>query len=109
MASYQSFKIFASRLEDFEDVKAILWSIGKYIHLHCDSAGIQENFCRENEWGYHPAIRIRKKNLYSVEIWHIGFYPLSLLDKLLLIKKRLRKRFPYTQIYYLNIEKLGKL
>ena len=109
MAAYQKFRILASKLRSFEEVKEVLWISNEHIHLHCDAAGIDGSFRRDNEWGYHPAIEIKKKKEYSVEIRHIGFYPLSLLNKLLLIRKKLKRRFPYTTIYYLNIEKLEEL
>ena len=109
MKGYQKFRILAYKLKSFGDVREVLWILNEHIHLHCDVEGIQQGFRRDDEWGCYPAIQIRKRDGYIVEIEHAGYYLHKLIDKLLIVKKRLRKRFPYTKFYYLNIEKLNKI
>ena len=106
---YQKFRILSTKLKSFEDVKAVLWILNKHINLHCDVEVIQPDFRRDDEWGSYPAIRIKRNREYTIEVEHVGFYISELISILLLIKRRLRKRFPYTRVYYLNIEKPNKI
>jgi hypothetical protein len=109
MAGYQRFRILTYRLKSFDDVREVLWILNEHIHLHCDVEGIQPGFRRDDEWGCYPAIQIRRRAGYILEVGHTGYYLHKLINKLLIVKKRLKKRFPFTKVYYLNIEKLNKI
>ena len=108
MSSCQRFIITARKLKNISEVKSILKILSKFINLNCDIENVDADFRRENQWGYYPAIRIRKRNGYSVEVAHIGYYPDSLYSRLTEIQTKLKKRFN-TRIRYLNIEILKEI
>ena len=109
MSSCQRFIITARKLKNISEVKSILKILSKFINLNCDIENVDADFRRENQWGYYPAIKIRNRDSYCIEVAHIGYYPSSLPAKLSTIKSELRQQFKNVTVSYLNIDELREL
>ena len=106
MSSCQRFIITARKLKNISEVKSILRILGKFINLNCDIENVDADFRREHQWGFYPAIKIKRRNGYFIEIAHIGYYPKGLRGKLAALKKKLKERFKGVSIKHLNIDEL---